>query len=72
MFGVNKLCPILKEIIVPAQSALIPGHMILVLEVGDDDEETNVLPRASLHRQMFSDMVANGDGDLSLHGLNSH
>lgn len=54
-----------------AQSALIPGHMILVLEVGDDEEETNVLPRASLHRQMFSAMVANGDGDLSLHGLNT-
>jgi 3-hydroxyisobutyrate dehydrogenase len=38
----------------------------MALEVGDGGEESNVLPGAALYRQMFSAMVANGDGDLSL------
>ncbi|CAD6271189.1 unnamed protein product [Miscanthus lutarioriparius] len=41
----------------------------MALEVGDGGEEANVLPGAALYRQMFSAMVANGDGDLSLQGL---
>ena len=41
----------------------------MALEVGDGQEETNVLPGAALYRQMFTAMVANGDGDLSLQGL---
>jgi 3-hydroxyisobutyrate dehydrogenase len=42
----------------------------MALEVGDGgEEEVNVLPGAALYRQMFSAMVANGDGDLSLQGL---
>jgi 3-hydroxyisobutyrate dehydrogenase len=38
----------------------------MALEVGDGGEESNVLPGAALYRQMFSAMVVNGDGDLSL------
>ncbi|CAL4909573.1 unnamed protein product [Urochloa decumbens] len=41
----------------------------MALEVGDGGEEVNVLPGTALYRQMFSAMVANGDGDLSLQGL---
>ncbi|KAF8726709.1 hypothetical protein HU200_019177 [Digitaria exilis] len=41
----------------------------MALEVGDGGEEANVLPGAALYRQMFSAMVANGDGDMSLQGL---
>ncbi|WVZ99610.1 hypothetical protein U9M48_044879 [Paspalum notatum var. saurae] len=41
----------------------------MALEVGDHQEEANVLPGASLFRQMFSAMVANGDGDLCLQAL---
>jgi 3-hydroxyisobutyrate dehydrogenase-like beta-hydroxyacid dehydrogenase len=41
----------------------------MALEVGDGQEEVNVLPGSALYRQMFSAMVANGDGDLCLQGL---
>ncbi|KAK1698777.1 hypothetical protein QYE76_015474 [Lolium multiflorum] len=41
----------------------------MALEVGDGQEEVNVLPGSALYRQMFSSMVANGDGDLCLQGL---
>lgn len=41
----------------------------MALVVRDDQEEANVLPGASLFRQMFSAMVANGDGDLCLQAL---
>lgn len=41
----------------------------MALEVGDGQEEVNVLPGAALYRQMFSAMATNGDGDLCLQGL---
>ncbi|KAK3134820.1 hypothetical protein QOZ80_5BG0411130 [Eleusine coracana subsp. coracana] len=43
----------------------------MALEVGDGREEEGavVLPGAALFRQMFSAMVANGDGDMCLQGL---
>ncbi|KAL6618769.1 hypothetical protein ACP70R_033908 [Stipagrostis hirtigluma subsp. patula] len=41
----------------------------MALEVGDGQEEANVLPGAALYRQMFSAMAANGDGGMSLQGL---
>ncbi|GJM89756.1 hypothetical protein PR202_ga05975 [Eleusine coracana subsp. coracana] len=43
----------------------------MALEVGDGQEEEGaaVLPGAALFRQMFSAMVANGDGDMCLQGL---
>jgi 3-hydroxyisobutyrate dehydrogenase-like beta-hydroxyacid dehydrogenase len=41
----------------------------MALEVGDGQDEVNVLPGAALYRQMFSAMAANGDGDLCLQGL---
>jgi len=47
----------------------IVKNLGMALEVGDGQEETNVLPGAALYRQMFTAMVANGDGDLSLQGL---
>ncbi|TVU20298.1 hypothetical protein EJB05_36502, partial [Eragrostis curvula] len=41
----------------------------MALEVGDDQQDANVLPGAALYRQMFSAMAANGDGDMCLQGL---
>ncbi|KAL6618771.1 hypothetical protein ACP70R_033910 [Stipagrostis hirtigluma subsp. patula] len=41
----------------------------MALEVGDGQEEANVLPGAALYRQMFSAMAANGDGDMGPQGL---
>ncbi|CAL4901724.1 unnamed protein product [Urochloa decumbens] len=41
----------------------------MALEIADGGEEANVLPGAALYRQMFSAMVANGDGDMCLQGL---
>lgn len=53
---------------VPLEQAIVKD-LGMALEVGDGQEETNVLPGAALYRQMFTAMVANGDGDLSLQGL---
>ncbi|VAH25303.1 unnamed protein product [Triticum turgidum subsp. durum] len=44
----------------------------MALEIGDgqeEEEEATALPGAALFRQMFSAMVANGDGDLCVRGL---
>ncbi|TVU44664.1 hypothetical protein EJB05_04111, partial [Eragrostis curvula] len=38
----------------------------MALDVGDDQQEVNVLPGAALYWQMFSAMAANGDGDIVL------
>ncbi|KAK4766357.1 hypothetical protein SAY87_007999 [Trapa incisa] len=45
------------------------GMGIDVVEGGEEDEATAVLPGAALGKQLFSAMVANGDGHLGTQGL---
>ncbi|XP_044327484.1 probable 3-hydroxyisobutyrate dehydrogenase-like 3, mitochondrial [Triticum aestivum] len=56
----------------PGSARYIIKDLGMALEIGDgqeEEDEATALPGAALFRQMFSAMVANGDGDLCVRGL---